>query len=271
MQKSETIGELAKALALAQGEIQNAKKDSENPFFRSKYADLAAVREACQEPLSKHGLAVIQLPKTTITEEGPFISVETILCHSSGEWVSEELGALPVKTDPQSIGSCITYLRRYSLSAVAGVASEDDDGNAASTPAATPAKKNLKAVEREQLMQKSVDICRLLKQAGDKPWGTKRLDEFCMTEFGVRADKLETELLPELLTKLKARLDNFQKGIVPNGGDEAERLAKIAEITAEIPADVVQAELTGVYQGRALSDLSLVELKRLHEAVSIPF
>lgn len=129
MEKSESIGKLAEALAKVQGIISGAKMDSENPFFKSKYADLSSVWDACRKPLSDHGLSIIQLADNSTTDT---ITIETILAHSSGEWIKGSLSMKPVKIDPQSIGSCITYARRYSLAAAVGIAPEDDDGNAAS-------------------------------------------------------------------------------------------------------------------------------------------
>ena len=128
MNQSETINELATALAKAQGEISAAHADSENPFFQSKYADLTSVWDACRAPLSKNGLAVTQTMNPV--EQG--ISVVTTLFHSSGQWVRGELVMMPNKNDPQGVGSCITYNRRYSLSAMVGISPEDDDGNEAS-------------------------------------------------------------------------------------------------------------------------------------------
>jgi ERF superfamily len=126
--RSESIAKLAEALSAAQGEIEGAAKDSENPYFKSRYADLLSVWNACRNQLSKHGLAVVQMPQAT--EFG--IQVETILAHSSGEWISSIL-ALPSKNyDAQGLGSAITYARRYALAAMVGIAPEDDDGNAAS-------------------------------------------------------------------------------------------------------------------------------------------
>jgi len=127
---SASIGKLADALAKAQGEIEAAKIDSENPFFKSQYADLESVWNACRKSLSKNGLAVVQ----TLAGGLDNVSVVTTLVHSSGEWIRGRLVLKPTKADPQGIGSAITYARRYSLAAVAGVApaGEDDDGNAAS-------------------------------------------------------------------------------------------------------------------------------------------
>ena len=130
MKTSETIGDLAGALSKAQGEIKGAVKDSKNPFFKSSYADLSSVWNACREALSKNSLAVIQT--CSMTDHG--VCVSTRLTHASGQWVEDDLTVMPVKTDPQGIGSTITYLRRYALAAITGVAPEDDDGNAASSP-----------------------------------------------------------------------------------------------------------------------------------------
>lgn len=136
MNKSETINELAAALSKAQGEIKGALKDQNNPFFKSKYADLGSVVEAIRAPLSKHGLSYVQLTEPTEKDE---VRVETVILHSSGQWIGSTL-ALPVsKADAQGFGSAITYARRYGLSAAFGVAPEDDDGNAAAKAAPTPA------------------------------------------------------------------------------------------------------------------------------------
>ncbi len=128
MNKSESIKELATALAKAQGQMTAAKKDAANPFFKSKYADLAAVVEAVKGPLSANGLSYCQFVDTD--EQGLWI--ETILMHSSGEWLSGRL-RMPVakQNDPQALGSAITYGRRYGLQAATGVPADDDDGNAA--------------------------------------------------------------------------------------------------------------------------------------------
>lgn len=128
MRQSEQITELFSALSLAQGEIRGAKKDVENTFFKSKYADLASVQDVLREPLSKNGLAIIQLPRINDAS----IEVETILAHKSGQFIAEILSCSLVKKDAQAIGLAITYLRRYSIMAMCGVAAEDDDGNSAS-------------------------------------------------------------------------------------------------------------------------------------------
>lgn len=141
MTTSEAINELAAALSKAQAAMKGAAKDSENPHFRSKYADLASVRDACWKPLTDHGLSVVQSPRLVGSEQGYVVELETRLMHSSGQWMAD-VAATPIqKTDAQGVGSAVTYLRRYALAAFAGIAPEDDDGNAASeshAPAQAP-------------------------------------------------------------------------------------------------------------------------------------
>jgi hypothetical protein len=131
MIQSETIGKLAEALARAQAVIENAKKESDNPFFKSKYADLSSIWEACRKPLTDNGLSIVQSP-VFLTEHPDMVGLDTRLCHSSGEWLEGRIVMKPVKSDPQSYGSCLTYLRRYSLQSFISICAEvDDDGNAA--------------------------------------------------------------------------------------------------------------------------------------------
>lgn len=129
MNSSEMVNELAGALAKAQGQMEAAKKSSANPFFKSKYADLAAVIDAVRKPFSDNGLSYVQ---GTEIDDTDAIIVVTRLMHASGQWIESRLKMKPVKADPQGIGSAITYARRYALQSIAGVPAEDDDGNAAS-------------------------------------------------------------------------------------------------------------------------------------------
>ena len=125
--QSESIAALAAALSKAQADITGALKDSSNPFFKSKYADLASCWDACRKQLAANNLAVIQT--TEVTEAGTVLV--TTLAHSSGEWMR---GTLPVVTKdngPQAQGSGITYARRYALAAIVGLAQIDDDAEAA--------------------------------------------------------------------------------------------------------------------------------------------
>jgi len=128
MNKSESIKEIAIAMNKAQSEMTGAAKSKTNPFFKAKYADLKAVIEAIKTPFADNDLSYVQFP----IEEGGRIGIETILMHSSGEWLSNSFTVQLTKQDAQGAGSAITYCRRYGLQAVAGIPSEDDDGNAAS-------------------------------------------------------------------------------------------------------------------------------------------
>ena len=149
---SDSIDQIAKALSAAQGMIQGASKNSENPHYGHNYADLASVWDACRDALSKNNLAVFQT--TRRTTQG--IVLVTRLVHSSGQWVQGELPINPVKNDPQGIGSCLTYMRRYSLAAMVGVAPEDDDGNAASGKPVTDRDRE-KYEARKAAQQKTIE------------------------------------------------------------------------------------------------------------------
>jgi hypothetical protein len=130
METSQTIGKISEALAKAQGQMKPAVYDLTNPHFRSKYASLASIMEACRSALSANGIAIIQ--GTSVETEPLRVNVTTILTHLSGEWFKETLSIRPAKDDAQGIGSSITYARRYGLSALVGiVADEDDDAETA--------------------------------------------------------------------------------------------------------------------------------------------
>lgn len=137
--------EIFKAFVAAQAEMDGAKKVASNPAFKSKYADLAAVCDAVMEALTKHKIGVVQSP--TFDESG--VHVQTMLIHESGQYMYSTLSMRPEKTTPQGLGSCITYARRYALSAICGVAPEDDDGNAASGMSGAKAPPNSAQAKRE--------------------------------------------------------------------------------------------------------------------------
>lgn len=115
------------ALAQAQLEIENAAKNAANPHFRSKYADLAEVLNTVRPVFAKHGLSIVQ----STGFDGSLVSVTTLVGHAEGGFITSTASCVPAKTDAQGVGSATTYLRRYSLAAMAGIAQEDDDGNAA--------------------------------------------------------------------------------------------------------------------------------------------
>jgi hypothetical protein len=149
MKQSESVAALAKALVTTQGKLQGVAKSSAGYNYR--YADLAAVWDAIRRPLAENGLAVTQT--TTYADSGEPVIITTLL-HTSGEWVSGELLVRPVKADPKSLGSALTYGRRYALMGIVGVAPADDDGAAASgaqdnTAAKPKPRPKKKAAEKE--------------------------------------------------------------------------------------------------------------------------
>ena len=139
---SETTTELAKALIAVQKEMAPASKDGTNPFTKSNYATLNSVMESCRDILLAHGIWLTQLPVPAPVELGPgHIGLLTKLTHAeSGQWQSS-LTVIPLpKADPQGMGSAITYGRRYALTAMLGMITEDDDGEAAKLPQKTNAR-----------------------------------------------------------------------------------------------------------------------------------
>jgi len=133
MKTSESIKQIAEALVLAQKEIRFAVKDSTNPHYKSKYANINSVIDAVKAPLNNNGIALIQ---SLSPSDDNKLHLTTRLIHSSGEWI-EDTAVCPIqKQDPQGLGSAISYIRRYSLSAMCAVYADDDDGQSAALNAA---------------------------------------------------------------------------------------------------------------------------------------
>lgn len=190
---SEQVNELAKALSTVQSTMKAAKKDSTNPFFKSKYADLSSVWDACREELTKNGLSVCQTMEAT--EQGA--GLRTTLLHTSGQWMSGVLVLNPAKNDPQGIGSALTYARRYALAAIVGVVTEDDDGNAATRPLEAQAKR--KPVVNDP---RKIKIKKLVDEL-DKPTDPELYAEkiFELTKL-----EPETENYDEIIDRLSAKI-----------------------------------------------------------------
>jgi hypothetical protein len=132
MTHSESIKAIAPAIVVAQGELQSAPRDSSNPYFNSKYADLATCMDTLRPVLAKNGLAILQFPLMNKTDL--IVAVETVLLHISGEWFSTLATCTVKDTLAQTVGAATTYLRRYGLAIIGLVTDDDDDGNAASEP-----------------------------------------------------------------------------------------------------------------------------------------
>ncbi len=159
MNQSENINELVSALSKAQGVMQAAIKDSTNPFFKSKYADLGSVWDAARPHLSVNGLAVMQFAE----QVGDKFMLVTMLAHSSGQWIKSYLPIKPKNDDSQGIGAAITYMRRYGLTALVGVVcDDDDDGNIAC------GKEAAKAPKKPSSGQLPVNCGQLLVNSGEK-------------------------------------------------------------------------------------------------------
>jgi len=134
VKRSETISALAAALVLAQGKIKGAVRDATNPFFQSKYSDLESVIAAVKVPLLENGITFLQ----GLQDAEGGVAVETMLLHTSGEWISSVYSLPATKNDPQAYGSAASYAKRYGLKALLGVPDSDDDGNAATAAVAPP-------------------------------------------------------------------------------------------------------------------------------------
>lgn len=178
METSPSIAEITKALCAVQSEIKGAVKDSDNPFFRSKYADLASVWEACRVPLNKHGLAVFQ----SIDGDSTGVLVTTMLAHISGEWVRDRAYASPKDMTPQSVGSATTYLRRYGLAAIVGVVQVDDDaessqprGNGARVGDKHGPRPDLSAVNADEVENIVSDVADTVAAGGDVAAGIRKI------------------------------------------------------------------------------------------------
>jgi hypothetical protein len=138
MNLEHTTAGLNKALAQAQSEVENATKGSINPHFKNRYADLAEVLNTVRPVFASHGLSIVQ----STSYDGSLVSVTTTILHAEGGYISSTASCVPAKSDAQGVGASTTYLRRYALAAMTGIAQEDDDGQSAShTRTAAPASK----------------------------------------------------------------------------------------------------------------------------------
>lgn len=147
MNKSESVAKLAPALAKAFSAIGGAHKGANNPFFKSSYADLGSVMEACKGPLLENDIIVLQ--PVGHGEFGGY--VETVLLHSSGEWISDRMQITCARpNDPQAYGSAVSYARRYGLQSMVFIPSVDDDGEGAMARNAPPKKQDHPKVEEPQ-------------------------------------------------------------------------------------------------------------------------
>lgn len=215
---SPQTADLDAAMAKAQGEIQAAVKDKENPFFKSKYADLASVWFACREALSKNGVSVTQWPLHT--EDGRLHIITRLACN--GQWIKAEFSVPIGKQDAQGLVAASTYARRAALSAAVGIApDDDDDGNEAAKSQQTksaPAKQQQatsKPTPEQKAQQDSNAIAKQIKEFTDKykleGWWSNPKTMARMDEIGRHSDKAPGVLLKaygDQIIKLDGEADN---------------------------------------------------------------
>jgi hypothetical protein len=224
MERSESINELATALAVAQGVIEGAAKDSANPFFKSKYADLASVWDAIRAPLAENGLSVLQLPSA----EGPKVTITTMLAHKSGQWIQSALTVTAKEDTPQAVGSAITYARRYALQSVVGVAPEDDDGERAQgrdTPTQKAAPKPRHTPAQQEVIDRK--LAEMPTPPEPKPW---------QVPFRAMAQKLGEA--------------NYSRILGSNGFESARQIPD--QVTAKKILDEMTAELHDMAASRGV-------------------
>lgn len=200
MEQSQTIIELASALAKFQAEVKGVKKDGVNPFFHSKYATLENVIATVKEPLRKNGLSFSQFP----TGDNELC---TILMHTSGEFLKATAKMSPKDNSPQAQGSAITYLRRYAISAILGLATEeDDDGNAATRENASATSYGAKRPYPKKIStdeRKKDEIKALLTELGHDP---KTLKEAQALVLKLTDETFEEPNYDEIIAKLSVRM-----------------------------------------------------------------
>jgi hypothetical protein len=230
---SEQINELAAALAKAQGEMKNPPLDGTNPHFRSRYASLAAVRDAVLPVMAKHGISVTQ-ELTTEAVNGAFAVGCTVrLMHASGQWMEAGPFVVPVsKADAQGAGAASTYARRFTLQTVAGVVGdEDDDGEVAVGRGAKPPAKAPAAPANADFPPAAGPIGTPQKPAQAPPDCWTRHDDVALAKV---AGKIGPEVAKE-----KAASFGFkkEKGLVANYGLDGNDLALMrAWMAAEVGA-----------------------------------
>ena len=195
MKKSDSIVELSKALAKFQANVKQPMKDKNNPFFKSKYVPLENVVEAITQEAPKHGLSFVQW---ALNDDTGRVGVATLLMHESGEWI--EFDSVHMKADKetaQGAGALITYLKRYALSAVFGITSDqDDDGNGAS---GNKAVKSATQAEVGNLKKEIIAFSNLMKEQGKDVTPEQVNTTLGITDF----TQLTSDDVKQAITKLK--------------------------------------------------------------------
>jgi hypothetical protein len=207
--QSEEINELADALSKAQGLIEGASKDSKNPFFKSSYADLHSVMACAREPLASNGLSVVQ-PTQVIDGQ---LCLITMIMHKSGQWIKSVMPLVLAKNDPQSVGSSLTYFRRYCYASLCGVAQMDDDAESAM-------ERKVKDVPAKASDQPTIGALMMALAKIDTHIDKSKLADF-MAKFAVAKNTTVEAVIksalttPEQLGKLNKHIEEFLLGTEP--------------------------------------------------------
>jgi hypothetical protein len=225
VEQSASVSKLFAALVAAQAEMRNPPKDSVNPHFKSRFADLATVLDTVKPVLAKHKLGVVQLP-TEVEGVGPAMS--TMLIHESGEFVRSTIGLRPGKQDPQGIGAALTYARRYGLQAVLGITADDDDDGNHSSHASRPAQQRQQAAPPQQKPHPQAD-----KPKPPPPASVRELWE--------RVSNSPAPQTGDELVKWVRSLDASLGRLVPDH-NAGELVASVAEFLRVDPADLAGAK-----------------------------
>ena len=191
MKQSRSLQNLAQALLKAQSKIENAKKSSKNPFFKSKYADLSEVIDAIKEPLNNNGISFLQIVDR---EPDGSAVVETTLLHESGEFISGRTPVFCAKpNDPQALGSGITYSKRYGLQAICGLPTEDDDGEAAMS-------------RQSKAINPLVELKEMVKKLKKTSSDIQKMRKYVGVSDGTNLDGLTNQQAIKLLAILKKQI-----------------------------------------------------------------
>lgn len=300
MIRSESIVALAGALSKAQSEFNAVPKNTRG--YNYNYADLGAVWQMVRDPLTRNELSITQIPElidTMIVEENTGsmhvrmdVAVETVLMHSSGEWISGIVKLPVAKQDAQGVGSAITYARRYGLSAILGVVSdEDDDGKTAiqgdgeKKQAGSTTKKNAPApATKPAATAKTADdlfgkgaaskrkdeittVCGALKDAGDSSVSTAgKLNQFCQDNFDKPLASLDNDEVTILITDLTTTLEERKAMAEESSGETATTPAAETETATEgdVPSHTGIPDGT-IKEGQLNALQSLCDIKDLDE------
>ena len=237
MKMSDSITNLATALAKAQAEIRPAIYDSTNPHFRSKYASLTAVMEACRDALSKNQIAVVQ--GASIANDN--VVVNTILLHASGEYISDELSMPFAQATPQQIGSSLSYCRRYSLASLVGITADDDDAEEASMVKATANSEFAKDVKVTPLKEQTKVVAtnqtsNATEVKNPNPLETKPVKESKSKRAAIRASQIR-------------EIFQTSTGLGMNIGDLKSFIAEVTNKSIAESSDLSDADLPLILDG----------------------